>query len=105
MFIERKPGVGNYPSISESGNVLSIGSHNIDLDNERKDSETLIDIKEGAAFLANVIIPPNTYTTVDTGEVDEDGNTVFASSLNPINKARVRVILWPKREFNDQEEI
>lgn len=104
MKIEYKTGIGEYPSLSESSGVLSIGDITIDMENDRRDSEVVMDFKDGDTFKANVFLPPNTYTMVDTGEVDEEGHVIIAPQLDPLNKARVRVVVWPKHEVENNIE-
>jgi len=105
MLIYKKPGEGEYPAVAESGNELLIGEYSVNLDNKRRDSENIVDIKENQTFIANLVIPPNTYTEVDSGEVDEDGSTIINKVLDPINKGRIKVILWPQNIYNNNNEI
>lgn len=105
MLIYKKPGEGEYPAVAESGNELLVGEYSVNLDNKRRDSENIVDIKENQTFIANIVIPPNTYTEVDSGEVDEDGSAIINKVLDPINKGRIKVILWPQYIYNNNNEI
>ncbi len=98
MQIEYK---GNPPywKYELSGSVLTIGEHQLDLEDLRSDTEVVIDLKdEDGNFIANVIIPPNEYELVDTGEKDEQGNPVYEQRLKPLNLDKVRLVLWSKIE-------
>lgn len=104
MIIEKKPGDGSYPSVSLSDGVLRVGDHDLPLDDIRGDTEQIVSLKEGAAFIANVVVPPNQYELVDTGDVDVDGNKIYEQQLLPVDTERMRVVLWPRVEVKTSEE-
>ena len=98
MHIEYK-GKPPYWEYELSGTVLTIGEHKLDLETLRADTEVVIDLKDDAGnFMANVIIPPNEYELIDTGETDEQGTPVYEQKLKPLNLDKVRLILWTKIE-------
>jgi len=106
MIIEKKPGNGEYPAVSLDSGVITVGDQSVELDDVRGDSEGIVDLKRGRAFLANIIVPPNRYEMIDTGETDEDGNIVYDKQLQPVDTNRLRVIVWPHvQELENQQEV
>ena len=104
MIIEKKPGNGEYPAVSLDSGVITVGDQSVALDDVRGDSEEIVNLKNGPAFLANIIIPPNSYELVDTGETDEDGRPLQEKQLLPLDENRLRVVIWPQKQETENQE-
>jgi hypothetical protein len=96
MNVEKKSGNGLYPDVVLDGSVLTISDQIVDLDQVRKDSENIVDLFNGPAYLANIIIPPNNYEMVDTGQTDEQGNAIYDKQLQPLNTDKLKLVIWPQ---------
>lgn len=95
-----------YPDVDRSGTTLTIDGQSFDLAAMQQDSERIENIRdERGRFLANIIIPPRSYEEVDTGETDEDGMAIYELQAQPLNVARVRLVLWQKRPEQETEEV
>ena len=95
-----------YPDVGLSGTTLTIDGQSFDLAAMQQDSERIENIRDGRGrFLANMIIPPKVYEEVDTGEADEDGRPIYEIQAQPLNVARVRLVLWQKRPEQQSEEV
>lgn len=114
---------GEKADYSLSGNflVLSILDKSIGLDLEvmQENEKKTVDIctnKTGNLvegidkwYVANVTIPAAEYETQDTGEVDEDGETVYEKVKKPFNVDDVVLDLWALPNYilkqNKEEEV
>lgn len=96
-----------------NGTVLTIEVKDqaveIDLAAKQKDNKNVIDIcldREGNLVesidkwhVANIIIPAASYSLVDTGEVDDEGNPVYEKVKDPLNTDNVKLDLWALPNF------
>lgn len=70
----------------------------------QKDQENVIDVcldadmqlttGLGKWYVANIIIPPKTYSMVDTGTKDDTDNEIFERVADSLNMDEVTLILW-----------
>lgn len=101
MIIEYK-GNPPYNEFTLEDNVLTINCRDFDLDELRADSEVVIDVIDENNYVANIIIPPNEYETVQDG-LDENGNPKYIMLLKPLNLDKVKLILWSKNKQTIEE--
>lgn len=94
-----------YPEVSLNGSVLTIDGQDYDLASLQQDAENIINIRDRGRFLANIVIPPKSYSEVDTGETDEDGNAIYEKQAEPLNIARVRLVVWQKYIEPETQEV
>lgn len=76
----------------------------INLSKYQKDQENVIDVcldedmqlttGLGKWYVANIIIPPKTYSMVDTGAKDDKGNEIYNRVADSLNMDKVTLILW-----------
>lgn len=96
---------GNHPPVALAGTVLTVDGHAIDLAQRQQDVATIIDLSLGTDgaivegkgqgwYAANIVIPPATYTEVDTGTKDADGNPIIGRQKNALNTDLVTINLW-----------
>ncbi len=92
------------------GTKLIVGGIEIDLEQEQKDSQVIMDIcmKNGElavglgdTYVASVIIPPAKYELVETDELDENGNPIYSMNKIPLDLESIELILW---QYQKQEE-
>lgn len=92
----RKMGTGGYADYQLADGVLTIADKSIDLRQEQQDSQVIIDIKDGEAFVANIEIPPKKYREVEIkgrGISEEGMSTEYVAEELDIEA--VTLILWP----------
>jgi len=105
MQVEHKQS-SPYPEVIKDGSALTIEGVQYDLASMQQDSERIENIKDKSGrFLANIILPPKTYKEVDTGETDGDGNPVYELQAQPLDMARVRLVLWKKYIEPETQEV
>jgi hypothetical protein len=104
---------GEKANYSINGNILTIEindqSVNIDLESKQEDKKRTIDIclnENGELvqeinnwYVANIHIPAASYSFIDTGEVDDQGNTVFDKVKDDLNAEDVGLDLWALPNF------
>lgn len=125
MIVEYKPGNGWYPNITSDGQIVVSGDglelkavqeksewplnlsestfyyqgQEVFLESLRADAEVVVSLYRGRSFFLNVIIPPNEYRLIDSGETDEHGEPALTKELQPINMDKLRVVVWPQKEL------
>jgi hypothetical protein len=103
MQIE-KFGAGPWAEAVEDGEIVSVAGVEYDMNDLRQDTEKIVEIGDGGGnFLAHIVIPPNTKTTIYEGIVDEDGNEVPSVVDMPVKMDRVKVVLWSLNEISNSE--
>lgn len=104
---------GEKANYSINGTVLTIEvndqSLDIDLEVKQEDEKRTIDIcldDNGGVVqginnwhVANVHIPAASYSFIDTGEVDDQGNTVFDKVKDDLDTEDVGLNLWALPNF------
>lgn len=103
---------GPYAEVALDGTKLIIEDIEIDLEEEQKDSQTIIDICRengeliiglGDAYVVSIIIPPAKYELVETDELDDAGNPVCSVNKIPLDLESVELILWQYQK--EEEEV
>jgi methyl coenzyme M reductase beta subunit len=83
-----------------NGYILKIADREIDLQAEQKDVEVKIDIINDGQYLANIIIPPARYKTVEKTEIiDGETVTVEAQEREALDVNSVILQLWTIKEI------
>lgn len=97
--------INNGPKVGYSlnGNILTIGDLEIDLASRQKDFEVTVDVSRtesgdivegvGYAYVANIIIPPRSYT-VESSQTGSDAFTQKTKTPKPFNPAKATIQLW-----------
>jgi hypothetical protein len=85
-----------------NGTILRIAGREIDLQVEQKDVERKIDIIENGQYVANIIIPPARYKTIEKTETI-DGEQVVIEVQEPLDINTVIIQLWAVKEDNKIE--
>lgn len=85
-----------------NGTILRIAGREIDLQAEQKDVERKIDIIENGQYVANIIIPPARYKTIEKTETI-DGEQVVIEVQEPLDINTVIIQLWAVKEDNKIE--
>jgi len=85
-----------------NGTILRIAGREIDLQVEQKDVERKIDIIENGQYVANIIIPPARYKTIEKTETI-DGEQVVIEVQEPLDVNTVIIQLWAVKEDNKIE--
>jgi hypothetical protein len=96
---------GRHATVALEGAILTVGNCAIDLAARQADVATAIDLSlsgdgsvvegRGAGwYVANIVIPPATYTDTETGESGEDGSPVIERRLDPLKTDLVTLNLW-----------
>lgn len=99
-----------------SGTIISLngGEVAIDIADRQKDVAVYIDIfwtsagelqeGSGEAYAANIVIPPWVQKEEDSGEVDDDGKSIFQVVREPLNMDEVILKLWAIPEHHKNKE-
>lgn len=109
---------GDKAVYSLNNSVLTIEvidqSIELDLAAEQEEESKTIDVcldKKGNLikgianwYVANITIPATTYILVDTGEVDEQGNTKYDQVKDELDLDKVKLDLWGLPNFIKEEE-
>ena len=104
---------GEKANYSINGTVLTIEvndqSSDIDLEAKQEDEKRTIDIclddngnlvqEINNWYVANIHIPAASYSFIDTGEVDDQGNTVFDKVKDDLDTEDVGLDLWTLPNF------
>ena len=85
-----------------NGTILRIAGREIDLQVEQKDVERKIDIIENGQYVANIIIPPARYKTIEKTETI-NGEQVVIEVQEPLDVNTVIIQLWAVKEDNKIE--
>jgi hypothetical protein len=85
-----------------NGTILRIAGREIDLQAEQKDVERKIDIIENGQYVANIIIPPARYKTIEKTETI-NGEQVVIEVQEPLDINTVIIQLWAVKEDNKIE--
>jgi hypothetical protein len=81
-----------------NGTILKIAGREIDLQAEQKDVEVKIDIINGQ-YLANIIIPPARYKTIEKTEtIDGEQVVMEVQEQEPLDVNAVILQLWAVKE-------
>lgn len=114
-------GNGEYLEPTVNGNVITLGTVQIDCAARQDLATVIVDIcadgqgnlVEGAgagrAYVASVVIPAQIVTEApqtENGEpvLDDQGNQVYAQVAAPLDMASVTVTLWPYTETTNSQE-
>jgi hypothetical protein len=101
---------GPYVKWNLEGTKLIVEDIEIDLEEEQKDSQVIIDICGengelivglGNMYVASIIIPPAKYELVEIDELDENGNPIYSMNKIPLDLESVELVLW---QYQKQEE-
>lgn len=93
------------------GTKLIVGGIEIDLEQEQKDSQVIIDIcmKNGElavglgdTYVASIIIPPAKYELIETDELDKNGNPIYSMNKIPLDLELVELILWQYQKKKEE---
>ncbi len=96
---------GAKPTYSYTGTVLTVEGLAIDLSKVQTNIQTVVTISlasdmqtvvqgSGAWMIATVIVPPVSYTVVDTGTKDAQGNEIMDVQAQPLDMGQVQLQLW-----------
>ena len=98
--------------------VPEIGDLTLDLQEKQKETSRTINVSldrnferlaqgVGAWYIANIKIPGAEYEVVDTGEEDEEGNSITEKERLPLDTSKVELHLWgfPETLSEKIEEI
>lgn len=103
---------GPYAEVALDGTKLIIEDIEIDLEEEQKDSQIIIDICRkngeliiglGDAYVVSIIIPPAKYELVETDELDDEGNPIYSMNKIPLDLESVELVLWQYQK--EEEEV
>ncbi len=87
----------HYANYTIANTVITVNNEDIDIAALESDSQEIVDIHDGDAYLATIEIPPARYETVSTGQTDEFGNPIKTKQRCPLNMEDVIFYLWPMR--------
>jgi len=98
--------------------VPNIGEITVDLQARQGQVQKVVDISldrdftrlvegVGSWYVASIVIPPVATEFYDTGEKDENGNSVMAEQELPLDMSQVKLHLWglPESISNNNEEV
>lgn len=96
---------GNKINYSVTGSTIAFDETiSVNLAKYQKDQENIIDVcldadmqlttGLGKWYVANIIIPPRTYSMIDTGTKDDNENEIFDRVADPLDMDDVTLILW-----------
>lgn len=96
---------------SVNGTVLTVHGVAIDLAARQRDVQTVIDVSlssdlatvvegVGAWYVATIVVPPQEYDLVDSGQTDENGNPVMILQALPLDMSKVELRLWALPKIN-----
>jgi len=96
---------GEYVAYSLSGTVLTLDSVEYNLEALQEDEQNIMDVKVDDRFVANIIIPPAKYEEVDSGNVDDNNETIYEKVKLPLDVEAVKLNLWAIKTDENQNEL
>lgn len=105
---------GEVVPVAIDDQYLTVGGKAIDYAARQADEEVAIDLSldrqgdlveglSGGWYVANVRLPAADYAAVETGEVGEDGNTLYRLERQPVAQNRILVQLWGLPQLPDEQ--
>jgi len=106
MIETHLPGGTKHPQAVLDGTTLTVAEHAIDLAARQADVQVVIDLSRdggeiveqtGPRMVATIVIPPATYSLVDTGETDPiTGDTLHERQRDALDTDKVELRLFPE---------
>jgi hypothetical protein len=100
--IVEKINSGEYAEYSLNETVLTLDGVDYDLVALQEDEQNIIDVKVDDRFIANIIIPPAKYKEIDSGNVDDNNETIYKKVKVPLDIESVKLNLWAIHKDENQ---